>query len=69
VQVREVGLQVLFVVLDGNSTHSRCAVSAQLIEGLAKKVEIHAVDQAGEDPIRMLDRLLCDLPKLRFDED
>jgi hypothetical protein len=69
VQVLEIGLQVLFVVPYGDSTQSRCAVSAQLKDGLAKKVEIHAVDQAGEDPIRMFDRLLCDLPKFGFDED
>ena len=64
VQVPQVDLQVLLVVLYGDSTQPRCTVSAQLVEGLAKEIEIHAVDQAGEDPIRMCDRLLCDLPKL-----
>jgi len=64
VQVLQVGLQVLFVILYGDSTQSRCAVPTQLKEGFSKKIEVHAVDQAGEDPIRMCDRLLCDLPKL-----
>jgi hypothetical protein len=50
VEVLEVGLQVLLEVLDCDSTQSRCAVSAQRVEGLAKKIEIHAVNQAGKRP-------------------
>jgi hypothetical protein len=65
IKVRQVGFQLLAIVLRGDPAQARGAVLAQSVVGFSKKVHIHTVDQGRKDPIRMFDRLLCNLPELR----
>ncbi len=62
-KIIQVGFQILAIVLRGYPAQARCTVLAQSVVGFSKKVHIHTVDQAGKDPIRMFDRLLCNLSK------
>ena len=64
-EIDQIGFQLPAIVLHGYPAQARRAILAQPMVGFSKKVHIHTVDQGGKYPVRMFDRLLCNLPELR----
>jgi len=64
-KVDQVGFQIPAIILCGYPAQSRRAVLAQSVVGFSKKVHVHTVNQGGKYPVRMFDRLLCNLLELR----
>jgi len=64
-QLNQVGFQIPTIILGGYPAQARRTVLAQSVVGFSKKVHVHTVDQSSKYPVRMFDRLLCNLLELR----